>query len=127
MTNLVMSYFLAEDGLYYGFDDEQVASGLSDGMTRISLKEVNGILNPVVSPAIGERSWRDGELKLTDEIVSRHRDEIEGGGVTTLTPDEYKDLQAYRTSLRDWPGSAGFPKSEKRPIAPALLAAKISK
>lgn len=68
-----------------------------------------------------ERAWRDVQLSLTDPLVSRHRDELEGGGSTTLTSEQYTDLQAYRRLLRDWPQGAEFPLTEHRPIAPAWL------
>ncbi|MBC3774729.1 phage tail assembly chaperone [Pseudomonas sp. SWRI99] len=68
-----------------------------------------------------ERAWRDAQLLLTDPLVSRHRDEVEEGGATSLTPDQYAELQAYRRQLRDWPLALGFPTTEKRPVAPTWL------
>lgn len=68
-----------------------------------------------------ERVWRDAQLALTDPLVSRHRDEIEEGGTTSLTAEQYTDLQAYRRQLRDWPQGSQFPLAEHRPIAPPWL------
>ncbi|MBB4055074.1 MULTISPECIES: phage tail protein [Pseudomonas] len=71
-----------------------------------------------------ERTWRNGQLLLTDPLVSRHRDEIEEGGETSLTADQYTELQAYRRQLRDWPLGDQFPLAEHRPPAPTWLSAQ---
>ncbi|MBC3272608.1 hypothetical protein HU765_21965 [Pseudomonas sp. SWRI81] len=71
--------------------------------------------------AVAERAWRDTRLALTDPLVSRHRDEIEEGGATSLTADQYTELQAYRRQLRDWPQGNQFPLAEHRPVAPPWL------
>src|SRR5471032_535559 len=55
--------------------------------------------------ATNERAWRDQALASTDGMVARHRDEVEGGGNTTLTAKQYTALQAYRQSLRGWPAA----------------------
>ncbi|MCX4217967.1 phage tail assembly chaperone [Pseudomonas sp. MCal1] len=68
-----------------------------------------------------ERTWRDAQLALTDPLVSRHRDEIEEGGATSITAEQYAELQAYRRQLRDWPQGSQFPLAEHRPIAPLWL------
>ncbi|MBH3411448.1 phage tail assembly chaperone [Pseudomonas putida] len=68
-----------------------------------------------------ERQWRDAQLLATDGIVSRHRDELEEGVATTLTTEQYAELQAYRRALRDWPSAADFPSIDKRPFAPSWL------
>lgn len=74
--------------------------------------------------AVVERTWRDAQLALTDPLVSRHRDEIEEGGATSLTADQYAELQAYRRRLRDWPQGDQFPLAEHRPSAPTWLSAQ---
>lgn len=68
-----------------------------------------------------ERAWRDAQLALTDPLVSRHRDEIEEGGATSITAEQYAELQAYRRQLRDWPQGSQFPFAQHRPIAPLWL------
>jgi len=68
-----------------------------------------------------ERAWRDAQLTLTDPLVSRHRDEIEDGGATSLSPEQYAELQAYRRQLRDWPHGDQFPLGEHRPPTPTWL------
>ncbi|MFJ5239551.1 phage tail assembly chaperone [Pseudomonas neuropathica] len=68
-----------------------------------------------------ERAWRDGQLAATDGVVSRHRDELEEGPETTLTPTQYTELQAYRRALRNWPEAGKFPLNEHRPAAPLWL------
>lgn len=72
-----------------------------------------------------ERLWRDAQLAATDGMVARDRDELEDGGGTTLTTEQYAELQAYRRELRDWPQGASFPFSEHRPVAPRWLVAAL--
>lgn len=71
-----------------------------------------------------ERAWRDAQLAVTDPLVSRHRDEIEEGGLTSITAEQYTELQAYRRQLRDWPQGSQFPLVEYRPPAPTWLSAQ---
>lgn len=71
--------------------------------------------------AATERVWRDGQLAATDGVVSRHRDELEEGQETTLTPTQYTELQAYRRALRNWPEAGEFPLIEHRPPSPLWL------
>ena len=72
-----------------------------------------------------ERSIRDRALLLTDPMIARHRDELEAERPTTLTVEQYKQLQGYRQNLRDWPESAHFPAIEYRPAQPAWVAELI--
>jgi hypothetical protein len=72
-----------------------------------------------------ERQWRDERLLATDGVVSRHRDELEGGVGTTLTQVQYSELQAYRQLLRNWPEAGEFPLIEHRPVAPPWLAGSL--
>ncbi|MBP5954140.1 hypothetical protein ICA16_00535 [Pseudomonas anatoliensis] len=71
-----------------------------------------------------ERAWRDAQLALSDPLVSRHRDEVEEGGATSITAEQYTELQAYRRQLRDWPQGSQFPLAEHRPPAPTWLSAQ---
>jgi hypothetical protein len=81
-------------------------------------------LPPLTSEEVAaiERNWRDAKLAATDGDVTRHRDEVEEGLATTLTAEQYRDLQAYRRRLREWPESGEFPLVDHRPIAPPWLA-----
>lgn len=76
--------------------------------------------------AAAERVWRDRQLAATDPLVSRHRDEVEEGGSTSITPEQYTELQGYRRLLRDWPQGDQFPLAEHRPPAPTWLAAQTT-
>ncbi|WLI11541.1 MULTISPECIES: phage tail assembly chaperone [Pseudomonas] len=98
----------------------------------ISVRADNGypvlVDTPPLSPeeaANAERFWRDAQLSATDSIVARDRDELEDGGGTTLTADQYAQLQAYRRALRDWPQGSFFPFTEHRPSAPLWLAEQL--
>lgn len=68
-----------------------------------------------------ERRWRDRTLSDTDALVVRHRDELEAGGETTLTAVQYRELQAYRMALRNWPATEEFPATGQRPAPPVWL------
>ncbi|QIA01910.1 phage tail assembly chaperone [Pseudomonas fluorescens] len=72
-----------------------------------------------------ERQWRTAQLAATDGLVARDRDELEDGGGTTLTTEQYAELQTYRRELRDWPQASFFPFSEHRPVAPRWLASAL--
>ncbi|MBH3444954.1 MULTISPECIES: phage tail assembly chaperone [Pseudomonas] len=72
-----------------------------------------------------ERVWRDHELSSTDAMVARHRDELESGLSTTLTVDQYLELQLYRRHLRDWPQGDEFPLIEHRPETPGWLLLEV--
>ncbi|WP_434558412.1 phage tail protein [Pseudomonas sp. Z5-35] len=79
---------------------------------------------PAQSPeflAAIERLWRDGQLVLTDGMVARHRDELEETPETTLSVEQYSELQAYRRALRKWPETSEFPLVDHRPIVPSWL------
>lgn len=73
-----------------------------------------------------ERAWRDAQLALTDPPVSRHRDEVEEGGSTSITAEQYAELQTYRRQLRNWPQGSQFPLAEHRPLTPSWLATQIT-
>lgn len=79
----------------------------------------------VAEQEVAERAWRDAQFVPTDGIVSRHRDEIEDGSPTTLTPEQYAELQSYRRLLRNWPEAGEFPFAEHRPAAPAWLVEQL--
>lgn len=72
-----------------------------------------------------ERVWRDQRLSETDGVVSRHRDESEDGGATTLTIEQYAELQAYRKALRNWPDAGEFPLIDHRPPPPLWLVGQL--
>lgn len=71
--------------------------------------------------AATERAWRGSQLNATDALVQRHRDELEDGANTTLSAEEYQELQVYRHALREWPETDGFPSTDLRPVPPAWL------
>lgn len=72
-----------------------------------------------------ERAWRTAELSRYEWVVARHRDEVELGAATTITAEQYAELQAYRRALRDWPAADAFPTAEHRPPAPSWLPSLI--
>ncbi|MCO7626408.1 phage tail assembly chaperone [Pseudomonas fluorescens] len=138
-----MNYYCATDGGFYSL---AFHGSIPEGAVAVSFEDyallmegqeqgktitrgANGypILTdpPMPSPEVMagmERAWRDARLAETDAVVSRHRDEIEEGGSTTLTAVQYTELQAYRRRLRDWPEDALFPSVNHRPSPPQWLA-----
>ncbi|WP_122610684.1 phage tail assembly chaperone [Pseudomonas viridiflava] len=81
---------------------------------------------PSAEAAAGfERIWRNAQLAATDGLVARDRDELEDGGGTTLTTEQYAELQTYRRALREWPQGSFFPSSVHRPVAPSWLSAAL--
>jgi hypothetical protein len=68
------------------------------------------------------RAWRDSEIDSVKWLRERHRDESELGVPHVLTDEQFRQLLTYMQALRDWPATADFPNTEKRPIAPAWIA-----
>ncbi|TFY92804.1 phage tail protein [Pseudomonas kairouanensis] len=68
-----------------------------------------------------ERNWRDQVMLAAIGLRDRHRDQLEIGGATTLSSEQYSDLLVYIQALRDWPQSPYFPDTDHRPIAPAWI------
>jgi hypothetical protein len=141
-----MQHYCAADGGFYslafhGFipdgtvevadeDYEAFKAGQEQGKWLVANDQGYPVLvdPPLPSPeffAGVERAWRDGQLAATDGVVSRHRDELEEGLETTLTPTQYTELQAYRRALRNWPETGEFPLIEHRPLAPLWLAGPL--
>ena len=69
-----------------------------------------------------ERRWRDRVISTTEWIVTRHRDEVDMGQETMITPEQFSELLRYRQALRDWPTVEGFPNVDLRPNLPGWLA-----
>lgn len=62
------------------------------------------------------RTERTMRLSSTDWLVMRHRDELDIGGETTLTTQEFAELQAYRNALRNFPKTLEYTNLEEDPI-----------
>lgn len=71
--------------------------------------------------AADEREWRDRELASVAWLRERHRDQVEIGGGTTLTAEQFQELLVYMQALRDWPQSEQFPVIEHRPVVPSWI------
>lgn len=137
-----------ENGVY-GFFSPGVHSSIPEGAVEISAERHRELLagqiagKVIVRGADGypllidslppsedalaavERVWRDQRLAETDGVVTRHRDEVEEGVTTTLTPEQYAELQEYRRALRNWPEAGEFPLIEHRPPTPLWLAGQL--
>jgi hypothetical protein len=68
-----------------------------------------------------ERGWREGALASVAWMRDRHRDQVEIGGATNLSAEQYLGLLQYMQDLRDWPQSAAFPGKAERPQPPEWL------
>ncbi|MBA6065927.1 phage tail protein [Pseudomonas mosselii] len=97
--------------LLAGTQQGLVITRASDGKPALSVPPPL----PTAELAARERRWRGSQLLRTDAAVTRHRDEVELGRVTTLTASQYTELLGYRAALRDWPTDDLFPDSGKRP------------
>lgn len=118
---------IPEDGVEVSLEHRRaILDGQTAGMVVAADESGGPILIDRPPPsadmqAAVERAWRDAQLALTDPLVSRHRDEAEEGGATSITPEQYTELQGYRRLLRDWPQGEQFPLIDHRPIAPPWL------
>lgn len=126
-----VSSFIPEDVLEYSAEERDTLLALVSHGRRIAAG-ADGYpvlvdpppLTPEEAAAI-ERAWRDVKLAATDGVVTRHRDELEEGVATTLTVEQYTELQVYRRDLRNWPEAGEFPLIEHRPKAPLWLAGQL--
>ena len=80
------------------------------------------LIDPAPDVAGDERNWRDRELSSVIWLRDRHRDQLDLGTETALTPEQFTELLVYMQTLRDWPQSADFPDSQYRPVAPLWIA-----
>jgi hypothetical protein len=71
-----------------------------------------------------ERFWRDTEIERVKWLRERHRDQLEIGAQTTLTPEQFGELLVYVQSLRDWPQDPAFPAEDSRPAVPEWVASQ---
>lgn len=113
----------------------EVSSDLFERLSRVReqggrvVPDENGI--PIAAPALlpaseklaeKERRWRDLMISTTEWIVTRHRDEVDMGQETMITPEQFSELLRYRQALRDWPTVDGFPNVDLRPNPPDWVA-----
>jgi|GEM_PF-3035525 len=76
------------------------------------------------APEAAGRAWRDAEILRVTWLRDRHRDEVEIGGETTISAEQYAELLVYIKALRDWPASADFPAEHSRPVVPEWVASQ---
>ncbi|VEF08451.1 putative phage-like protein [Pseudomonas fluorescens] len=111
------------------------AMEISEALWRSTLNETDGVWRlvdgellkqpqPVVEPNLHEqeRDWRDKELVKLIWLRDRHRDQLELGIETILTPELFTELLVHMQSLRDWPQSPQFPDQAQRPVGPTWIA-----
>ncbi|MDU9034871.1 phage tail assembly chaperone [Pseudomonas corrugata] len=84
-------------------------------------KAFNSVVRPDQLIAF-ERDWRDSNIRNTEWLVARHREEKDLELAPTLAVEQFSELLSYRQSLRDWPQTKSFPSAELRPIAPFWIA-----
>ncbi|MEW9901653.1 phage tail assembly chaperone [Pseudomonas putida] len=113
-------------GKVHAFDDDAPShfiTGDLEPMTEIEVQQyIASATSPAPTAADLERQWRDAELMALVWLRDRHRDQLEIGVATTLTPEQFSELLVFMQSLRDWPQSEAFPDSEQRPVAPPWIA-----
>lgn len=106
-----MSYAIAKNGNRW-----RSVSGPQDVADDEFFSEEQPTL--VLGLTVQARAKRDELLNADQWKILRHRDQLDAGGVTTLTDAEYKALLSYRQALRDWPSSSGFPDLSTLPESP---------
>ena len=121
-----MKYFKSTEGVVYAYPaDGSQDHRIADTLIPIEEDEALSLANP--PPTDGqlqavERKWRDGVITSCQWLRDRHRDEQDMQLPSTLTPEQFSELLAYRQGLRDWPQSELFPGIEHRPQPPTWLA-----
>ncbi|MEN5239106.1 phage tail assembly chaperone [Pseudomonas sichuanensis] len=105
-----------------GSQDVFILSGLVPMTDAEVQAHIERVTAPPAVPVDSERQWRDTELAALVWLRDRHRDQLEIGGQTTLTPEQFTELLIYMQQLRDWPQSPEFPESSARPVAPPWIA-----
>lgn len=122
-----MKYFHnPQTGKVNAYDDGAPAHFISAGLVPMSEVEVQEYIHSAIVPtatkADDERAWRDAMLSSVAWLRERHRDQLEIGGETTLTSEQFNEQLVYMQALRDWPQSADFPDNQHRPTAPDWIA-----
>jgi hypothetical protein len=65
------------------------------------------------------KAQRKSYLDQSDWMTTRHRDQKDKGGPTTLTEEQYLQLLDYKQALRDWPSSGNY--NEPLPVKPEWM------
>ncbi|MGK4474153.1 hypothetical protein [Aeromonas molluscorum] len=68
-----------------------------------------------VERAVNARTQRDTCIASAMWIVERHRGQVQLGGKTSITPEQYTELLTYQQALRDWPTRVGWPEISMPP------------
>ena len=117
-----MKLYKSTNGEVFAYESakERDEFGAKD-LVEMTAEEIKNHCNPTPTTEQIEsevRSKRDTLLAETDWVVIRHRDEVEEGIPTSLSPEEYSSIQAYRRDLRDITEQSGFPENINWPIPP---------
>lgn len=102
--------------------DAMIANPVSGKVRGHDAEGLPILIDPAPDVAGNERNWRDRELSSVIWLRDRHRDQLDLGTETALTPEQFTELLVYMQTLRDWPQSADFPDSQYRPVAPLWIA-----
>ena len=95
-----------------------VANGLVDGSRTYVANSVLRVRDPLPNiPILKDR--RAQFLAQVDWMTTRHRDQKDKGGPTTLTEEQYLQLLDYKQALRDWPVSGDY--NEAFPVKPPFV------
>lgn len=133
MTSITQNFYCLPSGQFFGawMGDPESDENPFPGMGYIEVPSApedtrffwDAELQAFFLPpsAAAEREWRDAELAQMMALRDRHRDQLEIGGATTLTAEQYAEVLVYMQALRDWPQSEAFPDSSARPVPPTFL------
>lgn len=117
-----MQFYKSPNGEVFAYASAKEREDLGEeDLVEMTAEEIQNHCNPKPTNdqlAYEARAKRDALLAETDWVVIRHRDEIEEGVKTTLIPDQYSSIQAYRRDLRDITEQSRFPENINWPISP---------
>ena len=95
-----------------------IANGLVDGSRTYVADSVLRVKDPLPNIPI-LKDQRSQLLDQVDWMTTRHRDQRDKGGPTTLTEEQYTQLLDYKQALRDWPASGDY--NEAFPAKPPFV------
>lgn len=109
-----MKYLKDSDGNIFGYEsDGSQDDWIRPGLTELTEKELEYILNPPEIAASAEDGWRDQEMPIAYKNILA----IQFGETDILGSES--DWKNYWLALRKWTAdNPDFPDSTKRPKAP---------
>lgn len=122
-------YYIIDNDVVVYSEQQESLYGLNDAQVQFHLANPNANATAVLRLQLDEDYFSSAEMKRvavdldikmllidTDAIVARHRDEVELGGETKISEQEYQRLLLYRKYLRDLSREQNYPFVEINPF-----------